>query len=91
MTLGQLGQVAGLSPYYLVRVFHREVGLPPHAYLASVRVRRAQDMLAAGEPIVDVAYATGFSSQSHLTNTFKRYIGVTPSQYAHQRKILQDL
>ena len=73
-----------------MRVFHHEVGLPPHAYLASIRVRRAQDLLAAGAPIVDVAYATGFSSQSHLTNTFKRFIGVTPNQYAHQRKILQD-
>jgi AraC-like DNA-binding protein len=91
VTLAQLGQVANLSPYYLVRVFHREVGLPPHAYLASVRIRRAQDMLAVRHPIADVAYATGFSSQSHLTNTFKRFIGVTPSQYAHQRKILQDL
>ena len=91
VTLAELGQVTALSPYYLVRVFHHEVGLPPHAYLASVRVRRAQDLLAAGAPIVDVAYATGFSSQSHLTNTFKRFIGVTPSQYAQQRKILQDL
>jgi AraC-like DNA-binding protein len=90
VTLDELGQVAALSPYYLVRVFHREVGLPPHAYLASVRIRRAQDLLAAGSPIAEVAYATGFSSQSHLTNTFKRFIGVTPSQYAHQRKILQD-
>jgi AraC-like DNA-binding protein len=91
VTLAELGQVTGLSPYYLVRVFHREVGLPPHAYLASVRVRRAQDMLAVGTPIVEVAYATGFSSQSHFTNTFKRFIGVTPNQYAHQRKNLQDL
>lgn len=91
VTLDDLGTVASLSPYYLVRVFHHEVGLPPHAYLASVRIRRAQDMLATGQPIADVAYATGFSSQSHLTNTFKRFIGVTPSQYARQRKILQDL
>jgi AraC-like DNA-binding protein len=91
VTLAELGAASGLSPYDLVRVFHREIGLPPHAYLASVRVRRAQDMLAAGQPIADVAYATGFSSQSHLTNTFKRFIGVTPSQYAHQRKILQDI
>ncbi len=91
VTLIELGSIAGFSPYHLVRVFHREVGLPPHAYLASVRVRRAQDMLAAGQSIADVAYATGFSSQSHLTNTFKRFIGVTPSQYAQGRKILQDL
>ena len=90
VTLEELGQVVGLSPYYLVRIFHREVGLPPHAYLASVRIRRAQSLLTAGSPIAEVAYATGFSSQSHLTNTFKRFIGVTPSQYAHQRKILQD-
>ncbi|MEP7292011.1 MAG: AraC family transcriptional regulator [Chloroflexota bacterium] len=91
VSLAQLGQVVGLSPYYLVRVFHREVGLPPHAYLASVRVRRAQDLLAAGSAIADAAYATGFSSQSHFSNTFKRFIGVTPRQYAQQRKNLQDL
>lgn len=82
--LADLAALVHWSPYYLLRAFRHEVGLPPHAYLASVRVREAQRMLRAGLPIAEVAYATGFNSQSHLTTTFKQLIGVTPGHYARQ-------
>ena len=49
-----------------------------------MRVREAQKRLRRGMPIADVAFATGFNSQSHLTTTFKQMIGVTPGQYAVQ-------
>jgi len=65
-------------------VFHQAVGLPPHAYLESVRVRQAQRLLSEGESLVEVTYATGFSSQSHFSNSFKYFIGVTPGQYAKE-------
>jgi AraC-like DNA-binding protein len=90
VTLEQLASLVHWSPFYLLRVFRREVGLPPHAYLENVRVRRAQDLLLRGLPLAQIAYDTGFSSQSHLTNSFKRHIAVTPGQYAQQRNILQD-
>lgn len=90
VTLEQLAALVSWSPFYLLRVFRREVGLPPHAYLENVRVRRAQEMLLQGLPLAQIAYDTGFSSQSHLTNSFKRHIAVTPGQYAQQRNILQD-
>lgn len=83
----KLADLTGLvhwSPYYLLRVFRKEVGLPPHAYLETVRVREAQRLLTARTPLADVAYATGFSSQSHLTTTFRRLIGVTPGRYARE-------
>jgi len=79
--LSDLAQYANWSPFYLLRVFHQEVGLPPHAYLESVRIRAAQRLLERDTSLVDVAYETGFSSQSHFTNAFKRFIGVTPGRY----------
>lgn len=81
LSLNALAGQVGLSPYYFLRVFRAEVGLPPHAYLESVRIQAAQAALLAGQPIAQVAHATGFSSQSHFTNRFKKFIGVTPGQY----------
>ena len=84
ITLDDLADMAGLSPYYLLRVFRNEVGIPPHAFLESVRIRHAQQFLSQGQALVDVALNTGFSSQSHFTSRFKRFIGVTPGKYAQQ-------
>lgn len=79
--LSDLANLVNWSPFYLLRVFRREVGLPPHAYLESVRIREAQRLIASDKPLVDIAYETGFSSQSHLTNAFKRFIGLPPGRY----------
>jgi AraC-like DNA-binding protein len=90
ISLTRLAALVSLSPYYVARVFRAEVGLPPHGYLESVRIRRAQSLLADGMPPAAVACATGFADQSHLTHRFKRLIGVTPGRYARERKIVQD-
>ncbi|HEU4327588.1 MAG TPA: AraC family transcriptional regulator [Roseiflexaceae bacterium] len=79
--LADLAAQVHLSPFHLIRVFQRAAGMPPHAYLESVRIRHAQALLAAGLPPAEVAYATGWSSQSHFTSRFRRIIGVTPGRY----------
>ena len=84
MTLNELAREVALSPYYLLRVFHAEVGMPPYAYLESVRIRHAQRLIKAGRALAEVAIQAGFSSQSHMTRHFKRIIGVTPGQYARE-------
>jgi AraC-like DNA-binding protein len=81
VTLHDLAQVAGLSPYHLVRIFRRATGLPPHAYLLQARVTRAKTLLARGWPPVRVAHATGFADQSHFTRGFARIVGVTPGRF----------
>ncbi|MEZ4736289.1 MAG: AraC family transcriptional regulator [Caldilineaceae bacterium] len=82
INLTQLAEQVALSPYYLLRAFRAEVGMPPHAYLESVRIRHAQRLIESGAPLAQVAADVGFSSQSHFTNRFKQFIGVTPGQYA---------
>lgn len=81
LTLATLGEAAALSPFHLVRAFRRAYGVPPHVYLESVRIREAQRLLATGIALAEVAYAVGFSSQSHFTTRFRRVLGVTPGQY----------
>ncbi len=90
VSLAELARLVGLSPYYVHRVFEREVGLPPHVYLESVRIRQAQRLLAQGYPIAQVAADLGFSDQSHLTRRFTRFLGITPGHYLHS-KMVQDI
>lgn len=84
VTLKELAEYVALSPYYLLRAFHAEVGMPPYAYLESVRIRHTQRLIKSGKPLADVAAEVGFSSQSHMTRQFKKIIGVTPGLYARQ-------
>jgi len=84
VALNMLAQHVALSPYYLLRAFRAEVGMPPYAYLENVRIRHTQRLIRAGKPLAEVAAEVGFSSQSHMTRQFKKIIGVTPGQYARQ-------
>ena len=83
-SLKELAEVVGLNPFYLVRVFRKEVGMPPHEYLTQVRVERAKKLLFDGFSIAEVALDTGFVDQSHFTKRFKRLVGFTPKQFAQQ-------
>jgi AraC-like DNA-binding protein len=78
-----------MSPFYLLRVFHNAVGVPPHEYQTQVRIAQARKLIRKGMSISQVALTTGFFDQSHLYRNFKRIVGVTPGQYLSQSKIVQ--
>jgi AraC-like DNA-binding protein len=82
VSIRSIADLAGLSPYYLVRAFHRQVGVPPHRYQTIRRVNSARKLLASGVALSEVAYRTGFCDQSHLTRYFKSTLGVTPGRYS---------
>ena len=84
VSLSALAQHVSLSPYYLIRAFCAEVGMPPYAYLESVRIQYTQRLIATDKSLAEIAVEVGFSSQSHMTRSFKKIIGVTPGQYARQ-------
>lgn len=81
VSISALAKLAGLSPYYLVRAFHKRVGVPPHRYQTIVRVNRARTLLLSGVPASEVAYHVGFCDQSHLNRCFKSMLGITPGKY----------
>lgn len=86
VSLEELARLTGLSRFHLVRAFAKEFGLPPHAYQIHVQIERAKALLDAGVLPAVVAAETGFSDQSHFTRHFKKIAGMTPRQYADQRR-----
>ena len=82
LTVGELAGVAELSPFHFSRAFKAATGTAPHQYVLRRRVGHAEALLADGrETLADIAYASGFSSQAHLSHAFKRVVGVTPGEY----------
>ena len=59
----------------------RDKGLTPYRYLENIRINAAKKLLAQGVSPLEAAMRTGFADQSHLTNYFSRFIGLTPAAY----------
>lgn len=86
--IDDLAAQVGLSRYHFLRCFKRATGSSPLQYVLARRVEYARQLLARSEEsIAAVAYAAGFSSQSHLNAMFKRHFGVTPGAFVrvHRR------
>ncbi len=67
---------------HLVRTFSAEFGMPPHRYLVSRRIDHARRLLLDGLSPNEVAVATGFYDQPHLTRHFTKVVGITPGAFA---------
>ncbi len=81
LSLAELASVVNISPTYFARLFKQTMGTSPHQYVIQQRVERARAMLKKTDlAIADIALQVGFSSQSHLTQQFKRLTGMTPKQ-----------
>jgi AraC family transcriptional regulator len=82
LSLETLADVAGLSPNYFLGAFKQATGRTPHQFVIEQRVARACELLHdPHRPISEVSLAAGFSSQSHLTEVFRRFMKTTPAAY----------
>jgi AraC family transcriptional regulator len=78
----ELAGIAGVSRFHFTRQFKRAIGESPHRYIVKCRLKKAQDLLAATDfPIKVVAKLTGFATQEHFCNTFRRHLSTTPQEY----------
>jgi AraC-like DNA-binding protein len=81
ISLQELSSLVDFSPFHLTRVFTKEIGMPPHAFLNQVRVVNAKRLIRNGLPLSDVAVRIGFADQSHFIRHFKRLMKITPGEY----------
>jgi AraC family transcriptional regulator len=87
LSLDALAQLSGVATHRFARSFKRKVGEPPHQYVVTRRIQAARSLLGStDESIAEIAFATGFSSQSHMTTTLKKELGVTPGQLRSSRE-----
>jgi AraC family transcriptional regulator len=79
LTLAKIGCAVQCSPFHLSRLFASVTGLPIHRALLRHRLRHALErVLDSGESLSAIAFSTGFSSHSHLTDAFRREFGCSP-------------
>lgn len=77
-----LARLAELSPHHFASAFRASAGVAPHRYLLERRIARACELLAKSEATVTtVAHALGFASHGHFSESFRRFVGVTPSEF----------
>lgn len=82
LSVAEIASVADLAPNYFLRTFRQEMGTPPHQHILALRVAAAERMLLnSEEDLAVIAYAVGFSSQSHMTTAFGKLRGRTPGAY----------
>ncbi|HEY0478229.1 MAG TPA: helix-turn-helix transcriptional regulator [Kofleriaceae bacterium] len=80
-SLGELAVATGYSVFHACRVFRATTGTTIHGFRRELRLRHALARILDGdEPLSAVALATGFASQSHLTNRFRARFGITPAR-----------
>lgn len=89
--LEDLGREVGCSPFYLSRIFSREVGLTIPQYLRNLRMERAAELLRTGRyNVTEAATEVGYSSLSHFSKAFCETIGCCPVLYPAAKNVILD-
>lgn len=83
ISLEDLVTYSGLSKSTLLRAFTKSKGVTPYRYLQAIRINKAKELLEQDIPPIEAAMQTGFSDQSHFTNFFNMFIGLSPAAYRH--------
>src|SRR6476646_10743170 len=90
-TLEMLGREVGCSPFYLSRIFSREVGLTIPQYLRNLRMERAAELLRSGRyNVTEAATEVGYASLSHFSKAFCETIGCCPVLYPVAKNVILD-
>src|SRR5262249_14667168 len=85
LALADLARTAGLSPFHFLRLFQRVFGATPHAYLARVRIERAQKLLARSASVTEACLSVGYFSLGSFSARSSRDVGCSPAEW--QRRV----
>lgn len=81
-TVEQLAESVGISVSHFHRTFRAYTGFPPTAYIERQRHKEACRLLSeTKDPITDIAFSLGYPSSQHFATVFKRFYGLTPTQW----------
>jgi len=81
-SLADLAAAAGLSRFHFLRTFRQVVGMSPHQYLLTLRMRRAATrLLETSQAVSAVAFDAGFNDLSTFNRRFRHLFGLTPLEF----------
>ena len=87
LSLKTLAEIGGLSPSRFMHAFTESVHVPVRPYILWLRLQEAACDLRNGATVTSAAHRAGFSDAAHLTRTFRRMLGATPSDLALLKRL----
>jgi AraC family transcriptional regulator len=79
ISLSTAAREVGVHPIHFARVFRRRLGCPVGAYVRTLRLAAAGELIVSGnQSLAEVACRAGFADQAHLTRWFSRVMGLSP-------------
>ncbi|HHW00887.1 MAG TPA: response regulator [Clostridiaceae bacterium] len=82
ITLEKVAASVCVTPYYLSRLFKKEMGSTFNSYLTKVRIDKAKQLMRnTNKSIKEISFDTGFNSQPYFCTVFKKVEGISPSEY----------
>ncbi len=81
-----LAEAAGISPNYMSSLFNLYTGMKINEFINALRVKEAAKKLKEKDTnVLETAFAVGFESLSTFNRSFKKILGMTPTQYLNQK------
>ena len=91
LSLQEIGERLGISPYYVSHVFKKMSGYSPIQYLLRRRLGEAQTLLiSTDKTISEIAGLVGFETQNYFNAQFTKHVGIPPRKYRENYVIRQN-
>lgn len=82
MSVEDIARIAGYSRHHFTRLFEKECGASPLAYLLQIRIGHAAELLKTSAlPIREISLRSGFTDANYFSRAFRKYIGISPGDY----------
>lgn len=82
LSLEEVAQSAGISPYYFSKLFKEETGMNFTEYLTGLRIETAKQLLSNPKlSIKQVCVDSGYANPNYFSRIFKKWTGITPTEF----------
>ncbi|MFT4416236.1 response regulator transcription factor [Fredinandcohnia humi] len=88
LTLEEVAEYVELSPFYFSKIFKDRLGVTFIDYVTTVRINHAKkEMLDPSKSLKEICYSIGYRDPNYFSRVFKKYTGLSPTEY---RSIVGD-
>ncbi|HEX2955171.1 MAG TPA: helix-turn-helix transcriptional regulator, partial [Bacillota bacterium] len=81
LNLEEVARQVCVTPYYLSRLFHAEMGMTFTDYLTKTRLEKAVQLLQNGVSVKEICYQVGYNDPNYFSRLFRKVFGVPPTEY----------
>ena len=88
-SLNELSKIANINKFGFAKKFKASTGMTPINYILMKKVFSSKKLINTKTELTTIAYQYNFTDLAHFSNTFKRFVGISPKNY--QQSIIEKL